>query len=84
MKNLLGLLLGAIVGTVPGVVVGYIVWFPLRIWLFSQIPVEVQWAFWAKLVSCVVLFGTIGGSLPIYLIIGGVIIGISLGNELTK
>lgn len=84
MKNLLGVLVGAIAGSVPGLLVGYLVWFPLRIWLFSQIPVEVQWAFWAKLVSCVLLFGTIGGSLPIWLTIVGVGIGIGLGNAVTK
>ena len=84
MKNLLGVLLGAAAGTVPGLLVGYLVWFPIRIWLFSQIPIDVQWAFWAKLVSCVLLFGTIGGSLPIWLIIMGVIFGIGIGNELTK
>ena len=84
MKNLLGILLGAAAGAAPGVLVGYLAWFPLRIWLFSQIPVDVQWAFWAKLVSCVVLFGTVGGALPIWLIIAGVILGVSVGNAMTE
>ena len=84
MKNLLGVLVGAAAGSVPGLLIGYLVWFPLRIWLFSQIPVEVQWAFWAKLVSCVLLFGTIGGSLPIWLTLVGVGVGIGLGNAVTK
>ncbi len=81
MKQLLGIILGGGIGVAPGLIIGYIAWFPIRVWLFSQIPPEAQWAFWAKLATCIAISGTIGGTLPIWLTLVGGVLGMKVAAE---
>lgn len=82
LRQLLGLLLGGILGTLPGLLIGYLAWFPLREWLFGMIPPEVQWAFWAKLVTCVIILFTVGGSFSVWLTIIGGLAGLKIAAEI--
>lgn len=84
MKELFGILFGGFLGALPGLIVGYLSWVPLRLWLFSQIPPEVQWAFWAKLVSCLVILFTVGGSFTLWLLFVGGILGVKIAAEMVK
>ena len=82
LLKILGLLGSGLVGALPGLILAGLVWLPLRGWLFSMIPPDVQWAFWAKLATCIALFSTIGGSLPIWLAILGGVLGLKFAAEL--
>lgn len=73
MKFIFRLLAGAL----PGVLTFYLAWFPLREWLFSMIPPGAEWAFWAQLATVIGIFLTVGGGLPVGLLVIG--IGLAVG-----
>lgn len=78
LKKLLVIIIGGGIGILPGLVIAFLAWFPLRSWIFEMIPAGVEWAFFAKLASVLVIFFTVGGSLPIWLAIVGGVIGLKL------
>lgn len=57
-----------------GLALGWLFWFPIRLWCFSQIPPDVEWAGIAKILI-VVIVGWCGGvALPFIFLLVALIV----------
>ena len=69
MKKLFGLTAIAL-----SLLIGWLAWFPVRAWMFQQIPPTAEWGGIAR-IALVILIGWGGGfTIPIVVFIGGIIL----------